>query len=127
MNLCTCWTCSATSFPYLLRIRLTLTLSSLSYACKVRRPLGERTYLNFKQQNWAQLQHGICGRGVLLDLVEFYTSTGSPYDPISTHAIIVADLEACAQKEGVQFRQGDVLILRMGFIQKHVPKSVGQE
>jgi len=75
------------------------------------------------QQDWAQ--HGICGRGVLLDLVEFYTATGSPlpYDPISTYGISVADLEACARKQGVQFRHADILILRVGFIQKYMSLS----
>ncbi|KAG6902648.1 hypothetical protein C0995_013773 [Termitomyces sp. Mi166 len=70
-------------------------------------------------QNWAK--HGICGRGVLLDLVRFYTEGGKdlPYDPFDTHAIGVADLEACAKKQGVEFRQGDILLLRVGFIRKY--------
>lgn len=69
--------------------------------------------------NWAQ--HGICGRGVLLDVVKYFTDEhGSlPYDPWTTHAITVADLEACAKKEGVTFRTGDILLLRVGFIQKY--------
>ncbi|KAG6856052.1 hypothetical protein H0H87_008066 [Tephrocybe sp. NHM501043] len=70
--------------------------------------------------DWAK--HGICGRGVLLDLVDFYTEGGSkelPYDPCATHAIHVADLEACAKKQGVEFRQGDILLLRVGFINKY--------
>ncbi|KAG5638949.1 hypothetical protein H0H81_008449 [Sphagnurus paluster] len=69
-------------------------------------------------QNW--VKHGICGRGVLLDLVRFYTEGGSdlPYDPFTSHAIGVADLEACAKKQGIKFRQGDILLLRIGFIQK---------
>ncbi|KDQ59925.1 hypothetical protein JAAARDRAFT_56849 [Jaapia argillacea MUCL 33604] len=69
--------------------------------------------------NWAQ--HGICGRGVLLDLVKYFTASGSelPYDPWSSHAITVADLQACAKQEGVEFRTGDILLLRVGFIQKY--------
>ena len=57
--------------------------------------------------------------------MEFYTSTGSPlpYDPISTHGITVADLEACAKKQGIKFRQADILILRIGFIQKYMSLS----
>ncbi|KAF8186407.1 hypothetical protein BJ912DRAFT_1022801 [Pholiota molesta] len=70
-------------------------------------------------QNWAR--HGICGRGVLLDLVEYFTESGKPlpYDPFATHAITVQELEACAKTQGVTFRQGDILILRVGFIQKY--------
>jgi hypothetical protein len=74
-------------------------------------------------EDWAN--HGIVGRGVFLDLVEFYTATGSPlpYDPLSTHGIPVADLMACAKSQGVQFRQADILILRIGFIQKFMSLS----
>ncbi|KAG5734048.1 hypothetical protein E4T56_gene9465, partial [Termitomyces sp. T112] len=70
-------------------------------------------------QNWAK--HGICGRGVLLDLVHFYTEGGKdlPYDPFESHPIGVADLEACAKKQGVEFRPGDILLLRAGFIRKY--------
>ncbi|KAG9318011.1 hypothetical protein JVU11DRAFT_74 [Chiua virens] len=73
--------------------------------------------------NWSN--HGICGRGVLLDLVEYYTASGSalPYDPWTTHPISVAELEACAKKQGVTFRQADILIIRMGFIQKFYTAS----
>ncbi|EKM56138.1 uncharacterized protein PHACADRAFT_174309 [Phanerochaete carnosa HHB-10118-sp] len=69
--------------------------------------------------NWAK--HGICGRGVLLDMVKFYTDGGVkplPYDPWTTHAIPASDLEACAKKQGVTFKTGDILILRVGFTQK---------
>ncbi|KAF8437506.1 hypothetical protein L210DRAFT_2330577 [Boletus edulis BED1] len=69
--------------------------------------------------NWSN--HGICSRGVLLDLVEYYTADGSalPYDPWTTHPLSVAELEACAKKQGVMFRQGDILLLRIGFIQRY--------
>ncbi|KAG2360478.1 hypothetical protein BDR07DRAFT_1472453 [Suillus spraguei] len=60
--------------------------------------------------NWAN--HGICGRGVLLDVA-------LPYDPWTSHPITVAELEAIAKKQGVEFRQGDILLLRIGFIQKY--------
>jgi len=68
--------------------------------------------------NWAQ--HGICGRGVLLDLVDYYTKDGGklPYDPWTTHSIPVSDLEACARFQGVEFRTGDILLLRVGFMQR---------
>ena len=69
--------------------------------------------------DWAN--HGICGRGVLLDLVSYHTKNGGvmPYDPWTTYAISVADLEAVAKHQNVQFRQGDILLLRVGFIQKY--------
>ncbi|KAF7353897.1 Serine/threonine protein kinase PRP4 [Mycena venus] len=79
-------------------------------------------------QNWAA--HGICGRGVLLDLVSYQTSLSPnktlPYDPWSTHQISVQELEACAKAQGVKFQRGDILILRMGFIKKYYEASQGE-
>lgn len=69
--------------------------------------------------DWAQ--HGIVGRGVLLDLVKYYTDDGKkplPYDPWTSHPIPAKDLEACAKKQGITFKTGDILILRVGFTQK---------
>ncbi|KAG7453189.1 uncharacterized protein BT62DRAFT_50419 [Guyanagaster necrorhizus] len=76
------------------------------------------SYKHLGIQNWAN--HGICGRGVLLDLVRYYTSGGNtlPYDPWASHPITVKELEACAAKQGVKFRTGDILILHVGFIKK---------
>ncbi|TFY70030.1 hypothetical protein EVG20_g2915 [Dentipellis fragilis] len=77
--------------------------------------------------NWAQ--HGICGRGVLLDLVRFYTKNGKdlPYDPWTSHAIPLVDLEACAREQGVTFRRGDILVLRVGFIQKYFKTTLEEK
>lgn len=54
-------------------------------------------------------------------MVKFYTDDGKkslPYDPWTTHAVPAKDLEACAKKQGVTFKTGDILILRVGFTQK---------
>lgn len=54
--------------------------------------------------------------------------TGSlPYDPWSAHGITVAELEACAKAQGVEFRQGDILIIRAGFIQKYMATTTQEE
>ncbi|KAK7024072.1 hypothetical protein R3P38DRAFT_2956656 [Favolaschia claudopus] len=75
-------------------------------------------------QNWAN--HGICGRGVLLDLVEFLSNDGVlPYDPWTTHPISVKQLQDCADSQGVTFRRGDILMLRVGFIKKYYESSQG--
>ena len=63
-------------------------------------------------EDWAQ--HGICGRGVLLDMVRFYEARDAagklPYNACNTSAAISAeDLRACAQAQGVEFRLGDIL------------------
>jgi hypothetical protein len=55
-----------------------------------------------------------------LDLVTFLSKDGVlPYDPWTTHPITVKQLEACAEAQGVKFRRGDILMLRVGFIKKY--------
>ncbi len=76
-------------------------------------------------KDWAQ--HGISGRGVLLDLVEYYTEGGTkplPYNPWSSHGITVADLETVAVKQGVKFRPWDILVIRAGFMSHYNSSSV---
>ena len=69
--------------------------------------------------DWAQ--HGICGRGVLLDMVKFYTDKFGrlPYDPFTTYAVTLEDMLAAAKAQGVTFQPADILILRVGFIQRY--------
>lgn len=52
--------------------------------------------------------------------MKYFTETQGdlPYDPWATHGISVKVLEACAQAEGVTFRQGDILLIRAGFMRK---------
>ena len=83
-------------------------------------------------QNWAQ--HGICGRAILLDVWGYLSrkdldrqkrghhKTGyrfGPYDPCGTHMITVDDLRETAQAQGVRFRQGDILLIRVGFTTRY--------
>lgn len=83
--------------------------------------------ITLNSTDWAQ--HGICGRAVLLDMVRFYTESGSPlpYDPWTKHGISVEELEACAKKQGVKFRQADILILRVGFIKRYNESSQSEK
>ena len=67
--------------------------------------------------DWAN--HGICGRGVLLDLVRYWDAKGTPVDPWTNYAITPKELEECAKAQGLTFRRGDILLLRVGFIQKY--------
>jgi hypothetical protein len=57
---------------------------------------------------------GLAGRGVLLDYKAFAEKTGVPFSPIDGTPIKVNDLEACAKHYGIEFRPGDVLVLRTG-------------
>ncbi|VDC07565.1 unnamed protein product [Peniophora sp. CBMAI 1063] len=76
--------------------------------------------------NWAK--HGICGRGVLLDMVRFYEARDEgklPYTPCNTsEAISAVDLRACAQAQGVKFRTGDILLVRTGYLRAYKRASV---
>lgn len=63
---------------------------------------------------WAR--RGIVTRGVLLDLERTADAAGRPYDPGSSHAFSVDDLEAAREAAGIDFHPGDVLILRTGFM-----------
>jgi predicted aminopeptidase len=53
--------------------------------------------------------------------VGYHTRNGGklPYDPWTTHPISVADLLEVAKYQNVQFRRGDILLIRVGFIQKY--------
>ncbi|KAL4805231.1 putative cyclase-domain-containing protein [Aspergillus unguis] len=62
-------------------------------------------------QAWAN--HGIVSRGVLLD---FWAYAGKSYDPNTTHPISLPDLLACAKRQNIEFRYGDILIIRTGWV-----------
>ncbi|KAA8916725.1 hypothetical protein TRICI_001121 [Trichomonascus ciferrii] len=57
---------------------------------------------------------GIVGRGVLLDYVEYAQKHGIEYSPVDRHEITVKELEEIAQEQGVEFKEGDILIVRSG-------------
>ncbi|GAC1325548.1 MAG: cyclase family protein [Mycobacteriales bacterium] len=63
--------------------------------------------------HWAR--HGLVGRGVLLDLERTAAAEGRDYDPGSSHAFTVADLEQARAAAGVELVPGDFLVLRTGF------------
>lgn len=58
---------------------------------------------------------GIVGRGVLLDYLRWAEDNGRPYQLLGDHAIDVDDLDACAKAQGVQLKQGDILLIRAGW------------
>jgi kynurenine formamidase len=62
---------------------------------------------------WAQ--HGIAGRAVLLDMPSTFEAQGRDYDPGTTVAYTVADLEAARERAGVEIGEGDILLINTGF------------
>ncbi|MEK7849185.1 MAG: cyclase family protein, partial [Chloroflexota bacterium] len=56
----------------------------------------------------------IVGRGVLLDMARYKGVEHLPFG----YAITPADLDGCARAEGVEIGQGDILLLRTGYLPK---------
>ena len=71
------------------------------------------------------LQHwhprgGLVARGVLLDYGRWADRQGKKVDLFRASPITLAELQACAIDQGVEFRAGDVLIVRSGFVEELV-------
>ena len=65
-------------------------------------------------EHWAQ--HGIIGRGVLIDAVRHFERQGAPLQPTVRTPIGPPDIEACAAAQGVALQDGDILLLRTGWL-----------
>lgn len=65
-------------------------------------------------QRWAE--HGIAGRGVLIDVPRYLAKQGTHFSPQESFAIMPDLLSAVAASEGVVFQPGDILLLRTGWL-----------
>jgi kynurenine formamidase len=65
-------------------------------------------------EHWAQ--HGIIGRGVLIDAVRYYQQHGRKLDPQVKAPISGSDIEAIASSQGVDLQEADILLLRTGWL-----------
>lgn len=72
-------------------------------------------------------ERGIVGRGVLLDLGRYFERRGTPIDMASNQMFTVSDLEGAAQEQGVEFRSGDILLLRYGWARYYLETLTQQE
>jgi kynurenine formamidase len=61
-------------------------------------------------------RRGIAGRGVLLDIERCLVSSGRPLNYASSTLITVDDLEACREAQGVEVREGDILLVHTGWL-----------
>ena len=76
--------------------------------------MAETTGTGARRNSIDKACDGIIGRGVLLDIAR---SQGK--DILETdHGITPEELDACAERQGVTIRQGDIICIRTGFIQK---------
>ncbi|KAK3711091.1 hypothetical protein LTR37_009878 [Vermiconidia calcicola] len=58
---------------------------------------------------------GLVARGVLIDYKRYADENGIEYNPFSDHRISTDAIEKVAKQQGVEFKPGDVLIVRSGF------------
>ncbi|KAK4148651.1 putative cyclase-domain-containing protein [Chaetomidium leptoderma] len=59
---------------------------------------------------------GVVGRGVLIDWKRYHEETaGTPYHPLDGYRITPEDVEKVAKHQGVEFKHGDILIIRTGY------------
>ncbi|KAI4734232.1 hypothetical protein E4T50_15221 [Aureobasidium sp. EXF-12298] len=66
-------------------------------------------------QSWHEIG-GIVGRGVLIDYVAYAARHKIEYSPTDYHAITLQAIQQAAEEQGVEFRRGDILLVRSGLI-----------
>ncbi|KAF3006875.1 hypothetical protein E8E13_010929 [Curvularia kusanoi] len=74
--------------------------------------ITDRSNTRIGMHFWAK--EGICGRGVLLDYLEYARRHNIEYRAFSDHAIPLSVLLKVAQEQCVSFRRGDILFVRIG-------------
>ncbi|KAH9901986.1 hypothetical protein F4778DRAFT_135115 [Xylariomycetidae sp. FL2044] len=75
---------------------------------------------------WAE--HGIVGRGILVDYHSWRTSQSEvrAYDSFDSSSIPLSDLKACLEAQGTEVKFGDILIIRSGFTASWATKSTDE-
>lgn len=61
---------------------------------------------------------GMVARGVFIDFAKYAQETGRKFNCFDADKISLEDIETIAKKQGVEFRHGDVLIIRCGFTEQ---------
>lgn len=72
-------------------------------------------------EHWAR--RGIAGRFVLLDYVRWHEAKYGPLAQDVAYPITIDDLEACRRAQGVEYRGGDALLLRTGWMQWYLQQG----
>lgn len=68
-------------------------------------------------QRWAE--HGIAGRGVLVDVAAHLAAEGRPLGPASNEQVTVDVVDEALDRQGVDLAGGDILLLRFGFVRHY--------
>ena len=58
---------------------------------------------------------GLVARGVLIDWKRYADEEGIKFDPFDKDSFTPEDIEKVAKKQGVEFKPGDVIIIRSGY------------
>jgi len=66
------------------------------------------------------VEHGMFGRAVLIDVAGHRASVGEPIEPLSPFAITAEHVEAARVAQAVEVREGDILLLRTGWMQGYL-------
>lgn len=92
--------------------------------------LGPKANHKCSIHHWAE--HGIAGRGVLLDYRAYAHKKGIQYDPYDYYPISYDELYQCGKDQGLDIRPeaqggdmriGDILMIRSGFVEAYYSKS----
>jgi len=77
--------------------------------------------------SWAR--RGIAGRAALLDIDALLGGAGTGFDPGTSRAISVAELEAARRAAGISWQAGDILLLHTGFLSwyREQPRAVREK
>jgi kynurenine formamidase len=88
----------------------------LFYGGATSAEITDRNNTRIGIQHWAK--EGICGRGVLLDYVEYAKRHSIVYTTFSNHSIPLHVLLDIAKEQGVRFLRGDILFVRVGVVKE---------
>ncbi|WP_053199358.1 cyclase family protein [Streptomyces viridochromogenes] len=65
-------------------------------------------------------EHGIVGRGVLIDVDRYLKDRGSPIDHAAGEAIPITAVAEATRAQGTELRVGDILMIRTGWAHYHL-------
>ena len=68
--------------------------------------------------------HGIAGRGVLIDIEGFLSARGKCLDYATGQPISVVLIDEVAAHQGIEFCSGDILLLRTGWLKYYFDMSL---
>jgi Putative cyclase len=71
--------------------------------------------------HWAR--RGIAGRAVLLDLQRSQAQTGDAYNPGTSRAFTVEELERARKRAGITFQPGDLILLHTGYFKWYLAQD----